>query len=504
MSNHNNLTENQEFPYPFSRLSPALKDNISNINSITSLGAIPDGKTDCSDIINNATSALTFPSGEYYIQKNITINSYTFFLPGAILNFASGITVKFKKIITASPEQEIFNLNNFRTNIISPNKTFSLGWFVGASNGNIDIGAITSMIIAGADYTGRKIIFPNGRYRAETPILLNGKNFISLEGPGPAMRSNIDYSSAPTYAGGGALIEVAGNAGIHDAIPEGHFPRTSGFSVRGLSFSGQLGGPIKQTGILLERNGDGAVIENCTFISFNGGSGSCCVNLFAQDTAALRNCWLAESSNGLAIGNGKEISILGCKIGAQPNGISINISNSVRCIINNNNIFPDGFTNINISGSQFCTISNNIISSRFIGLIVGSHINGCTITGNTLRAPNDLETHWTARDPQNRDTNYGLIMLNGLCDNTMISDNFIWAYPAVETKPPCGIRIQAGGSGNSIENNKFSGNEIFIKSSSLIVIEHDDGHSGKTYLLDSCTSEQAFISGAVSTRYLPS
>lgn len=495
----------QNLRYLFQNTMRTLDAAFGDLNTVANLGAASDGSADCSGILSSVTGSITFSAGIYLVTNNVTINANALFLPGTTLQVKPGVSVIFNKLVVAQEDQEIFTLVDTTASVhLIANKTVSMGWFTGCSTGAIDVGTIATAQIYDADVKGRHIVFPSGKYLALTPIYINGRNYISLTGPGPAMRSNIEYNPAPTYAGGGALIEVEGYAGIHDANPGGSFSRTSGLFIGNLTFSGHLGGPNKQTGILLERNGDGANIVNCTCISFNGGSASCGINLFAQDTAAIVNTWVGESANCIAIGTGKEIMVSGCKLGAQPAGITINMSNSIRCHIAGNNIFPDGATNINMAQCQWCRVSDNIMSSRFTGMITGYGLYGCSINDNTFRVPEDTNTNWwVGADPQNRDVAYGILYLDGSSFNTTISDNDFWVYTDPNAaKATCAIRCINGASGTVIKDNTFNGNNAFTHSNQLIVIENDPGIHGPTYVLDSCTQPQLGYSGSVITRFL--
>ncbi|GAA4475567.1 hypothetical protein [Gluconacetobacter asukensis] len=490
----------------------ALSQRFAFLPLAQDLGAVGDGVTDASiALMNRAVTAAFLPPGTYLVNQSCTISMQLVFSPGAMLKIADGCTVTLSNVVDSGREQPIFAFGAARTGIVQiPNSFVSLGWFSIARDGSQDVGPVVNSLIASAPAQGRTIYVPDAsRYLIATTIDIQGKPYITIRGEGRGERSNVDSSGV--WVGGGSQFVLGPNVGIGitDSRPSGTFSRTSGLVLQDFSMSGYSGSAVVQTGISIQRDGDGLILDKLNLINFNGtGSGSCCVNIYAQDTAAIRDCWMAESTNCLAIGNCIETSVEGCQLGAQPTGVTINCSNGVRVLVSGCNIFPDGQVAVLWTNMQFSQISDCIISTRFTGAIVLYGCVACEISSFILRAPNDLSTSWTAGksqwaatnyDPINRDELTGLIYLDGSSNDNVIRDGQVWSY--MDATNATGLRIKSGASGNRVVNLKFAGSAAFVGSAEVVAIE-SGGAAGVTYLLDSCLSTQATVAGSVVTRYL--
>jgi len=497
---------------PVAAQRPAAQ-KLFEIFSALDAGAVADGKTDCAALLSSTTSlSLHLPPGYFYIGTSITISAKLTLANGAFFLIAPGVTLTLTADIACSDEQAIFVLGNVATSrVILPNNRVSIGWYSIATDGSQDASVTLNSLIANSPAAGRTIYLPAGRYLLVNPVLVGGQNYLTICGDDRGVRSNVDYTTPSAWVGGGTelVLGASNTIGISDPRPSGTFARTSGLVLKDFMISGYSGASVAQTGISVQRDGDGLLIEGVGAINFNGGTGSCCINLFAQDTASLRECWLVESTNALAIGTGKEISISGCAMGAQPGGLTINCSNSVRVNIEGNNIFPDGQSSIVFNNVRWSRIANNVISQRFVGAIVLLSSSYNEIGSNIIRTPNDEVTTWTAGksqwsstnyDPINRDELYGIVYVDGSSNYNTVSGGVLGVW--TDATNACGIRVKSGAIGNRIQGVSVTGSSSFLSSAYIAVIE-SAGSGAVTYILDTVLSSQASIAGNAVARYLP-
>ncbi len=443
---------------------------------------VSDGSTDISSGLADLTGTLELPPGTYRIGSSVTVSAQIRFAPGAILSIASGVSLTLSTIVSA-PDCQIFSLDDDTAKVLLPKNGYvNFRWWGIAEDGTEAADGHLSNIIADAPDLGRHVEIPAGAtYLIDSYIDLAGMNFITLSGTGRGLRSNVD--TAGTWVGGGSRFVLGSSAtyAIYDPKPSGTYDRASGLRIQNLSISGYSGATDAQTGIFLERDSDGAQIEGIALSNFNGGTGSCCINLSAADSARISGCSAFESTSALALGDCKETQVEGCHLGAQPGGITINASSCIRLNISGNNVFPDGYSAIILNDVTYSLISSNVVSSRFTGVIelIGSSYN--TFSDNLVRVPNDASTSWTDGkstwsstnyDPLDRDELYGLIYLDATSNYNVISGGSINSW--TDNSSACGIRVKTGAVGNMIANIKFCGSSTFVASDLMIVVEGAD------------------------------
>jgi len=178
--------------------------------------------------------------------------------------------------------------------------------------------------------------------------------------------------------------------------------------------------------------------------------------------------------------NGVQNTISNCQLGAQPTGITVNLTNQVNFNFTGNQIYPNGSVNLQLNNSQYVNVSSNNFQSYFVGMIELNNSDYNLISSNIfdMEMPSDTSTQLRG----NTNT-YGVLRLTG--NNNLVSDNSItckWVNP---TDNP--VTIQSiGGTGNSYDNINITDTQ----SSRVFYV------SGACNIFNSVPASNVFISGS--------
>lgn len=351
-----------------------------------------------------------------------------------------------------------------------------------ANDVNFDNAPIINQLLSKLPVNGGTIYIPVGNYYLNSPVIINS-NYVRILGENSGFRSNIDPDpSNDSRPGGGSklcLTPTNSNGLILGATEQGD--RLSGVVFDNLNIVGAaaIGKKVSQTGIYLKRNSDGVKIQNNVIMNLDYG-----VVAVGTDAMHISNNWICELTNGIHVyGSSQQCTIQNNYVGCQPRGISIKMDAPYGATISNNNIYPDGFTNLEINNGAICNITGNNFQSFYTGMIRLSG-NNMLFQGNMLYAR--LNGGWMA-DPIGRDGKFGVIHVEG--DDITIANNHLTSeQPVNDTR----ILIMAG-NGNSLSNNKISGNT----SNAKIVV---NGACNNTLSLYNCRNDEFQGGGNPSNR----
>ncbi|WEQ51211.1 right-handed parallel beta-helix repeat-containing protein [Komagataeibacter oboediens] len=506
-------------------ISRTVQGRLRDFATIQDFGAVADGATDTSAVLYSLPVGCDVPPGVYHVAVSGTITANLHLHNGAIFKVASGVTVTFSKPIDAGSEQAVFQLADDTAKVSLANQEVSIGWFGIATDGTQDVGPIVNMLIADASLQGRTIRIPGAAsYLVNTPIDLQGMNYITIVGNGRSERSNLDYTLAESegpgltesvvWPGGGPRFVLGPTVaiGIQSLPPNTTgYPRITGINLRGFMVVGNRDTTVAQKGIFLSRNNDTTNIVDVGVINFQTNADSIGLHLEAADSAVMRGVWCAECNCPIQLYNSNDMLITSCSFGGKAGSPTVGISEMRRLTFTGNTIYPDGEECISLLDSFNCVFAGNTITSRFTGIITLYGSYGNIIADNFIRNPADTGTTWITSDkdlwssqnydPAGRDELFGMIYLDGTSNDNVIRGNQIWSW--MDNTSACGIRVKSGASGNWIVGNKFCGSAAFTGSANLVAVE-DAPAGDPTYVLDTCLSTQATVGGSVVTRYLAS
>jgi len=378
-------------------------------------------------------SAIVLQPGNYIISKNITV--YRDVIPNAGVNIVllDSSSITFKGKFLGVPYSEYFTIvEKERSNIFfEKNSEYYMSWFRIKSDGTESCSRIVNNILENANEVTNIYIEPNCTYLVKDTINIKGKNFVSFIGSQRGEISNIDDKPVNEWGNRGSRFVLDEKNGCGFRL-QPFSRRTSGLCFKNLSISGFSGTKIKQIGIDLQNDNDGTIISEVSFINFHGNLESTALIIKGADAAQIRDCWISENSNCVFINYSKDCDISGNFLGAQPNGTTLRIENSISATVNSNHIYPDGSSNIIIYKSSYCLISNNMIFSRFTGIILIIHSEDNMISNNIIKAPGDNLRDWKlgkdlwrdgTSDPNGRSINYGVIRMESSRYNTITGNN---------------------------------------------------------------------------------
>ncbi|OJU26737.1 MAG: hypothetical protein BGN92_13770, partial [Sphingobacteriales bacterium 41-5] len=256
--------------------------------------------------------------------------------------------------------------------------------------------------------SGGTILIPFGDFLLNNPIIIN-KNFVTIRGLNTGLRSNVDVNSAALANPGGGSKLLLGSSSIGINIPvlpdvNGRKNRVSGLVIKNLLISG--GTSIKGVGINIAQDNDGVRIEDFVGINLNTG-----IVANAADAMIIKNCWISECTNSISMSNGIQNMISNCQLGAQPAGITVQLTNQENFIFSNNHVYPDGNVNLQMSNCNYGNISGNNFQSYYLGIIELNNSSKNLISNNIIwmRTPAN-----PASQLRGRDANYGVVRVSGL------------------------------------------------------------------------------------------
>jgi hypothetical protein len=322
-------------------------------------------------------------------------------------------------------------------------------------DGKTDCSSIINDLIVKMPAAGGTIVIPEGEFLLNNPIVVN-RNFITIRGLNPGLRSNVDVGSSGVQHPGGGSKLLLGNApiGIHvPSLPDvnGRKNRISGLVIKNLLISGGQGS--KGTGISIVQDNDGVRIENFIGINLNTG-----ISAQAADAMIIRSCWISECKNSIEMNNGIQNMISNCQLGAQPGGVTVNLTNQENFNFTANHVYPDGDVNLQLNNSRYTNISSNNFQSYYVGMIEVNGGNSNLVSSNIcwLRIPGD-----PARQLRGKQNDYGVIKVSG--DHHLISDNSLTCNWANTSNNPVTIRSESGISNRfqNIKINDVSSSRVF-------------------------------------------
>ena len=352
------------------------------------------------------------------------------------------------------------------------------------ADGKTDCGPVINGIINNLPTSGGTIIIPEGDFLVNTSINVN-KNFVTIKGLNPGLRSNIDVPvSNLTPPGGGSKLILGNGASSIINVPvlptvNGNTNRISGLEFSNLLLSG--GSTEHGIGINILQDNDGVRIENVVGINLSTG-----IYSNASDAMLINDCWISECTNSIYMPNGIQNTISNCQLGAQPLGITVRLDNQVNFNFTSNQVYPNGSVNLQINNSQFVNVSSNNFQSYYVGIIEMNNSNNNLISSNIIwmRTPSD-----TSLQLRGNTNDYGTLRLSG--SNNLVSNNSItcnWVYP---NNNPVTIR-SIGGTGNSYDDLNISD----TLSSRVFYV------SGSCSIINSVPASKVYIDGASTGVYI--
>jgi len=346
------------------------------------------------------------------------------------------------------------------------------------ADGVTDCGAVINKIINILPPSGGTIIIPEGDFLVNTTINLN-KSFITISGLNPGERSGVDVPvNGVTPPGGGSKL-ILGSASAVITVPvlpdvNGAKNRVSGLEISNLVVSG--GTTSHGIGINILQDNDHILINNVIGINLTTG-----IYANAADDMVINSCWVSECTNSISMPNGIQNTISDCQLGAQPTGITVNLTNQVNFNFTGNQVYPDGSVNLQINNSQYVNVSSNNFQSYYVGMIELNSSDDNLISSNIFQMDMPSDTSKQLRGNVNT---YGVLRFSS-GNNNLVSDNSItcnWVNP---NDNPVTIR-SIGGTGNT-----YNGLNITDTKSSCVFYV-----SGACNIFNSVPASNVYIDGS--------
>ncbi len=308
-------------------------------------------------------------------------------------------------------------------------------------DGKSDCSVIINKLIEDLPASGGVIVIPEGDFVLDNPILIK-KNFVTIKGLNPGMRSNIDVANVEELfgpGGGSKLILRKAKYGIQiPKIPDvgGNKNRISGVEIKNLMISG---GTINNgTGIFVEYDNDRCLISNIIGINLNYG-----IVAHSADAMIIQDSWICEVQNSIEMIDGIQNMISNCQLGAQPSGVTCKLVNQENFLFTNNHIYPDGSKNLVLTNSERVNISNNNFKSYYVG-ILDVEGNNNLVNGNIFWLVGALDNQLLGHDGD-----YGIIRIAGN-SNMLTSNTITCEWNNVVENPVTVYSVQ--GTGNLFSN----------------------------------------------------
>ena len=360
---------------------------------------------------------------------------------------------------------------------------FVITSFGAKGDGKTDCSEVINSLIAKLPASGGTIVIPEGDFLVNKPIKIT-RNFVTIRGLNPGLRSNVDVPPANLVntGGGSKLIVGAGSAGIEvPVLPDvnGRKNRVSGVVIKNLLISGS--NATNTTGIHILQDNDGIRINNVVGINLETG-----IIAHASDAMKIESCWISECKNSIRMRNGIQNMISSCQLGAQPGWITVKLENEENFNFTGNHVYPDGDVNLQLNNCRYSNISANNFQSYYFGMLEINEGYSNLVSSNIfwMRLPADA-----ARQNRGLDNTYGVIRVSG--NDHFISNNSItcnWANP---TQNPVTIRSVSGAGA------RYQGLKINDTRSTRVFYVNDNCE-----ILDCVPAANVFIAGDPSKVYI--
>lgn len=314
---------------------------------------------------------------------------------------------------------------------------------------NFDNAEVINEIIQNMEDKGGTIYIPTGNFYVNSPIEVD-RSYISIVGDNSGLRSGVDNSNSKIQAGGGGskLITRPGVTAIQ-IKDEDNSDRISGVTFRNFQIRGQSNNGIGIEGV---QDTDRIVVED--LVINNVGIG---IKLNGADAPSISNSWIAETQTSIILsGASQQASIIGNSLGAQPEGVTIELENAQWFNITGNNIYPDGSSNIRLYNPVQGNISSNTISSRYNGAIeLLPNEDGVSGRDNLING-NVISVIAIASNSDDKNEEWGIVHIEA--DSTNITGNLLNTEEM--SADYAGITIESG------KDNRISNNSIGVNHSS--------------------------------------
>ena len=323
-------------------------------------------------------------------------------------------------------------------------------------NNSFDNAPLINSLISSLPPEGGVIVIPPGDFRINSPIVINGKNNVTIRGVNYGQRSNVDpWPGGVAGPAGGSKLIIG--SGVLSAITVyGSSADISGLVIRDLAIQGGDGG-VYQTGIYIDRANADTRILDVSCINMKKG-----IFIRNASRATIGDCWLAECQSPLQMIGGTDNKVVDSSFGGQTGGVACDFNTQTRLLFAGNVIFPDANTGLFLTQANNCNIVGNTITGWFTGLVqIEGDMN--SFTNNFVSAALDPGGNWPA-DPQSRDLWYGLIRISG-------NDNLVAACNILSWQPTDHVRIRNNsGARNTFRSLYIAANgsnkKIFVNNAS--------------------------------------
>jgi len=336
--------------------------------------------------------------------------------------------------------------------------------FGAVGDGKTDCSGIINNLINNLPVSGGTIIIPEGDFLLNNPIVIK-RNFVTIKGLNPGLRSNVDVLLVSLQNPGGGSKLILGNAPVAVGVPilpdvNGMKNRISGVVIRNLLIAGKNSNT--GTGISILQDNDGIRIDNVIGINLHTG-----IVANAADAMIINSCWISEVRNSIRMTYGIQNMISNCQLGAQPGGITVNLTNQENMLVSGNHIYPDGDANLQLNNCSYTNVSSNNFQSYYVGIIElnGGHSNLLSSNMIWMRQPKDIN-----RQLHGKSGDYGVLRVEG--NSHFVTNNLVNCDWAVATGDPVSVR-SVSGTGNSFHNNKFTNmdsNRLFLVNETTEII----------------------------------
>lgn len=363
------------------------------------------------------------------MKKYISITSL------AILLWISGCKKQDAEIVYVYPED---------TSTGKTQPEFVITHYGAVGDGKTDCSDIINDIINKLPASGGTIVIPEGQFLLNKPIVIS-KNFITIKGLNPGIRSNIDVPIDDLLHPGGGSKLLLGGASMAINVPaiadvSGRKNRISGLVVKNLLISG--GTTSKGVGINILQDNDGIRIEDVIGINLNIG-----IVANGADAMIIKSCWLSECKNSISMSGGVQNMVTNCQLGAQPGGVTVKMTNQENFIFTSNHVYPDGDVSLQMNNCSYGNVSANNFQSYYLGIIELNESSNNMISSNVIWMRN------SSNQLRGKTNDYGVIRIAG--NSNMISNNSITCNWASVANNPVTIR-SVSGSNNGYYNLKIS------------------------------------------------